>query len=251
MDDETALALNRLNVGFYRSHAGEFSERRQRPWRGWSRLLDLLPDRDLRVLDVGCGNARFGRFLAAHRHLAAYTGVDASEPLLEIARRDPPPAERTSWTAADFVASPPDRALPRQRYDLVALFGVLHGVPGEAHRRQLLETCADRLAPGGLLVFTCWGFTADPRISRRIEAPEGLPSWLDVRALDPGDHLVPWGDAGGVFRYGRDIGPAERRRLLAALDLAPLREFTDDGPERAHNHYSVARRALPGERKPG
>jgi len=247
MDDETALALNRLNVEFYRTHAEAFSARRERPWSGWARLLGSVPDRPLRVLDVGCGNARFGRFLAAHRRLSVYAGVDASEPLLAIARSDPPSAARVEWVAVDFVASPPDRALPRQRYDLIALFGVLHGVPGEAQRRRLLAACADRLDPDGLLVFTCWGFTADPRIAGRIEALAERGPAIDTRAFEPGDHLVPWGDEGGAFRYGRDIGPAERRRLLGGLGLALVREFSEDGPERTLNHYSVLRRALPGE----
>lgn len=246
MDDATARALNALNVEFYRRHAEDFSARRTRPWRGWDALLGHLPDRPLRVLDVGCGNARFGRFLAAHRTLARYTGVDASQPLLAIARRDPPTAQRVDWVRADFVADPPATALPRRRYDLVVLFGVLHGVAGEPSRRRLLEACTRRLEPDGLLVFTCWSFRADARIARRIAERRALPSPVAPDALDPGDHLVPWGDDRRAVRYGRELGPDERKGLLDAAGLVPLAEFRDDGPERNLNHYSLARRAAAG-----
>lgn len=251
MDDATARALNALNLAFYRQHADDFSAKRERPWPGWTRLLDHLPDTPLRVLDLGCGNGRFGRFLAARRRIAHYTGVDASEPLLDIARAGPPAAGRVDWVAGDLVEAPErarDRAIAAQGtaaagYDLVALFGVLHGVPGERRRRTLLEAAARALAPGGLLVFTCWDFAADPRIAGRLlprEAWADLQPPIDADGLGPADHLLPWGDASGAVRYVAAVDAAERARLLRGLPVAMLARFVDDGPERSLNHYTVA-----------
>jgi SAM-dependent methyltransferase len=257
MDDETARALNELNVAFYRDHAAEFSASRARPWRGWERLLAWLPDTGAPVslLDVGCGNGRFGRFLARHRVLARYAGVDASPPLLAIARADPPAAARLDWTLADFVAAPPDRVLPEGGFDLAVLFGVLHGVPGRERRRALLAAMAARLAPGGLLVFTCFRFAEDARLAGRIvpweSAREALAHPIDPARLDPGDHLLPWGDDPCVLRYGASIGEAERAWLVSGLPVDPVAEFRDEGPGAALNQYAVLRRAPDPGASPG
>lgn len=246
MDDATARALNELNLAFYREHGAAFSAKRSRPWRGWSRLLDGIPEapQGLRVLDVGCGNARFGRFLAGHRRLACYVGVDASDPLLAIARAQAPPADVCHFLRADFVATPPEQALPDAPpapFDLAVLFGVLHGVPGRERRRALLDALCRRLAPGGLLAFTCWGFAEDARLSGRIVPWERAPVAIDASQLDAGDHLLPWGADGSVVRYSATVDAQERDWLVSGLPLERVAEFAEDGPGKDLNHYTLLR----------
>ena len=64
----------------------------------------------------------------------------------------------------DVIAQPPNSG----QYDLVALFGVLHHVPGAETRRALLRSLAERVAPGGLLAFACWRFMDYRRFRDRI-----------------------------------------------------------------------------------
>ena len=252
MDDATASALNTLNLAFYREHGAAFSAKRERPWRGWSKLLDWVPGEGrLRVLDVGCGNARFGRFLAEHRSPERYTGVDASEPLLAIARQAAPMAAKCDFQLADFVSTSPERALPGGPFDLAVLFGVLHGVPGRERRRALLEAVTKRVTLGGRVVFTCWNFTEDRRLASRIVPWDRAPAELalDRRELGPDDHLLPWGEHGRVLRYAATVGPAERAWLTAELPVEVVAEFADDGPGRDLNRYTVLRvvaRPTPG-----
>lgn len=242
MDEETAQALNALNLAFYRDHAAEFSRTRERAWPGWERLLAWLPDGPQRVLDVGCGNARFARFLASQRPGASYLGVDASEPLLEQARTRLPEALRCELRRADFVADSPDGALPPGPFTLVALFGVLHGVPGAQRRRALVAAAAARLGRGGLLALTAWRFAELADLRRRIvpwPGPDAGDALAAVR-VDPGDHLLRWG-AGTALRYAHALDAEELDTLTADLGLAPLATWLDDGRDRRRNRYAVYR----------
>jgi SAM-dependent methyltransferase len=245
MNEETAQALNQLNLAFYRERAAEFSATREHPWPGWERLALLMPKApELRVLDVGCGNGRFGRFLAAHRPQAHYTGVDASQPLVDEARARLPASLAFALERVDFVATPPAEALPRGPFDLVALFGVLHGVPGHVRRRALVEAAATRLAPGGLLALAGWRFAEFDDLRRRIVPWETLASRggpdLGPAPPEPGDHLIAWGD-GQALRYAHALDAAALVALAAGLGLEPVAAYIDDGRDRARNHYALFR----------
>ena len=70
MKPETVHALHAVDRRFYTERAEEFSGTRERPWKGWTGMLariePLLPE-EPRVLDIGCGNGRFARFLEGAR----------------------------------------------------------------------------------------------------------------------------------------------------------------------------------------
>jgi SAM-dependent methyltransferase len=250
MHEATARALNALNLALYADRAGEWDAVRGRPWRGFDRAIGWLadlPHDPLRVLDVGCGNGRLAQALAGP--LAArgvtldYVGVDASAPLLERARSRAPHSAR--FALADLVESTPEMALPPGPFDVVALFGVLHAIPGHARRRALLTAAASRLAPGGLLVLTRWRFAECAERRRRIvpwdryNASARFP--IDPGDLEPGDHLLAFGSAGAV-RYGHAIREDELDALLSGLPLEPVDDWYDDGAESRENHYALRRR---------
>src|SRR5690349_758474 len=87
MDEATIRRLNQINREFYRITADSFDQSRQHAWAGWEQLLEYLKP-PLSVLDVGCGNGRFGLFLAeALSGDILYLGVDSSPILLERAKQ--------------------------------------------------------------------------------------------------------------------------------------------------------------------
>src|ERR1700741_2300315 len=71
MDAKTINYLNNINRNFYATVADDFDQTRATAWPGWQRLLPYL-SMPLSVLDVGCGNARFARFLHDDLILANY-----------------------------------------------------------------------------------------------------------------------------------------------------------------------------------
>jgi SAM-dependent methyltransferase len=224
MTPETARALARINEEFYRRHARLFASKRDHPWPGMRRVLGALPAPPARVLDVGCGHGRFARLLRELGSAASYQGVDASDELLAIAReRDDSPHD-ARWTRVDVIAEP--AAIPTGPFDLIALFGVIHHVPGEAARAALLRALAERLAPGGTLAVAFW---------RRIEERDTarMVPWeragVDARDLEEGDRLLRFDVDASAFRFSHFADEAELARLARAVELPLAERFDADG----------------------
>lgn len=251
MDDATARALNAINRAFYGdpARAAAFSATREQPWPGWIQLEACL-DRhglpaDARVLDVGCGNARLGRFLARHRPGLRYLGVDASRALLQRARRAELGAD-PQLVCLDLVEGDLPGFLARcgPGFDLVACFGVLHHVPGRRRRSSLLAALLASLAPAGLLALTCWQLAQFARFRDKV-APwsqaRGVAG-LDLAQLESGDHLLPFA-SGGVegLRYVHFAHENETAELLAELPCRTLESFSADGREGNLNRYFLVR----------
>jgi len=248
LDEPTLRALNAINRAFYREGAAEFSATRDQPWPGWTRLAELLARANLpaplEVLDVGCGNGRFGCFLAEQQPELRYLGLDASAELLAIARSRGPIGADPELRQLDVVEQDLDACLGEGRFSLVALMGVLHHLPGAERRRAVLRALAGRLRPGGLLALTAWQFEAYQRFRDRIVAWEeynlGAEEPIDLAQLEPGDHLLRWG-RGARLRYCHFADEDETRALLAPLPCQTLASYRADGREANLNHYVVLR----------
>jgi SAM-dependent methyltransferase len=231
MDTDTIRRLNAINREFYRITAAEFDQTRGAAWPGWARLLPHLK-LPLAVLDVGCGNGRFGVFLREHlggEQPLRYHGLDNNPALLERARAALPEA---TFELCDVIENPPESG----QYDLVALLGVLHHIPGYAARRAFMRGLAERVAPGGLLVFTAWRFYEYPRFRERI-----VP-WPPDMPVEPGDYLLDWRRGERALRYCHYVDDAEHAALVAATGLREIATYRADGQTGDANRYSLLRR---------
>lgn len=237
MDARTQQRLNEINHRFYASTAAAFDQSRNRAWPGWLRLREALRA-PLRVLDVGCGNGRFGLFLAESFPGAVhYDGLDSSPALLQFARTALAAADLASFTLAeyDFLDTP----LPSAQYDLVALFGVIHHVPGAQTRRDFLAQLAACVAEGGLLCFAAWCFYEYDRFRERLVPwPQDLPT-------EPNDYLLDWRAGERALRYCHYVDEAEHAALIAATGLEEVITFRADGADGAMNRYSILRKPTP------
>lgn len=232
MKRATIVRLNQINQDFYRATASEFDATRQGGWSGWERLLPALDLPLHSLLDLGCGNGRLGVFLAARQAQPfAYIGIDSSADLLARARRQLARNPNIALTLIqrDIVLE----SLPSERAQLVALFGLLHHVPGFANRRRLLASAAQRVQPGGCLVFAAWRFYERERFRRRIVP---WPADLDVERHD---YLLDWRRGERALRYCHYVDDAEHAQLIAATGLRVIGDFRADGAEGDLNRYTV------------
>jgi SAM-dependent methyltransferase len=102
-------------------------------------FLDLLPPPGRLTVDVGCGEGRLGRTLAARGHAVA--GVDSSPTLTRLAREAGGHREVLQAPAASIP-------LPDDAADLVTMFMSLHDMDDLA---AAVREAARLLAPGGCL----------------------------------------------------------------------------------------------------
>jgi SAM-dependent methyltransferase len=121
-------------------------------------------------------------------------------------------------------------------YDLVALFGVLHHIPGYAQRRDVMRALAERVAPGGLLAFAAWRFYDFERFRARI-----VP-WPDDIEVERHDYLLDWRQGGRALRYCHYVDDDEHADLIAATGLSALATYRADGRANNINRYSLLKR---------
>jgi len=243
MDAATITRLNQINRDFYRITADEFDQTRGEAWPGWERLLPYLRA-PLSVLDVGCGNGRFGVFLydnlvgamgePSQQPQINYHGIDSNAALLGHAWKalENLPGINVTLEERDIVENPPDVGA----YDLVALFGVLHHIPGYTERQALMRQLAERVKPGGLLAFACWRFYEYERFRGRI-----VPWPQDIQ-VEPGDYLLDWRRGTPALRYCHYVDDAEHAALVEATGMREILSYRADGQSGDANRYSILRR---------
>ena len=235
MDEQTRTTLNQINRDFYATTATEFDATRGRAWVGWERLLREI-DRPVRsVLDVGCGNGRFGVFMADHQtHAFTYHGMDNNPKLLIFARNTlaDHPHVTVQLTEQDAILGD----LSDGQYDLVVLFGVIHHVPGSMQRQTFMRDLAQRVNTKGYLAFAAWRLYEQARFQKRIVA------WDDELSVEKHDYLLDWRRGTRALRYCHYVDDTEHADLIQATGLNLIADYRADGSTHDLNRYSVLQR---------
>ncbi len=179
------------------------------------------------VLDLGCGT---GRYFWGLRHVKTLTGLDASAPMLEEARR-PIHGERLSALPVSLIQGDVmTHAFPAGSFDLVYSIGVLaEHVPFTS---EIVDRVHSWLRPSGRFAFT----TVHPRspsvpltLPRRIASaavevlPETVTAALHHRLM-----------GGGMYADERWI----ERRLAGRFVIETIERFSTD----VHLHGRVVAR---------
>ena len=252
MDIHTISALNQLNADFYTTTAKEFDTTRNHIWPGWETLLTHIePSTTKTILDLGCGNGRFGAFAFENfDYLTHYTGIDSNPTLLEAARKTlSPQKEKVTLNQENILETLLTNKLlsfDSQTFDLITVFGVMHHIPSTQLRKIFLKKLASRLNPGGQLVFTTWNFIEFERFTDRLIAPTKLK--IDTNQLENNDYFLDWRRGEQAIRYCHAYTTEEVADLLKGTPLQLVTTYRADGRENEVNTYYVTTLKAPKER---
>lgn len=231
MDDRVVRVLVQLNRDFYHQFGVSFAESRITPPPGYLKILSgLSPENTHNVLDIGCGDGRFSRFMFDHGLSAPYTGVDFSDSLLSL----------STSQAGRFICrdlSEPDCLAGLGSFDLIVCFSTLQHIPGHRNRLRLLQEMRDHLDPAGRLILANWQFLDSDRQKRKVRdwAEIGLSS-TDV---EPTDFLLSWQRGGFGYRYVAYLPEGYTLNLAESAHLKIIDQFLSDGREGNLNLYTV------------
>lgn len=244
MQISTIRQLNNLNRSFYESVAEDFDRSRGHYWPGWEQLLQLFDNfkpEPIRILDVGCGNGRFGQFLQEKLtdKKIKYTGTDQNRRLLEIAQ-EKLGAEQVHFQETDVLeALETGYFIDKEaKFDFVALFGILHHIPGFFTREKLIFTLAEQLSPGGIMAISIWNFPKYERFQKKIVSPAEAD--INPDQLEENDFILSWDQGVRALRYCHHLDEQEQQKLLDKLpNLSLLDRFRADGREGDVNTYLI------------
>jgi SAM-dependent methyltransferase len=227
MDADTAARLIDINRDFYTRFGDSFSATRHRIQPGVRRVISMLR-KDESILDLGCGNGELARELAKHGHRGPYLGLDFSVPLLQDAETQPQ-GFSASFMEVDLtrLSNIKSRISTPGGWSLITAFAVLHHIPSNEVRLDILHAVHGLLAESGEFILSHWQFLNSDKLRARIQ------DWskVDISSsdVDPGDHLLDWRSGGDGLRYVHHFSKDELAILADAAGFVIRDTFYSDG----------------------
>jgi SAM-dependent methyltransferase len=189
-------------------------------------------------LDLGCGSGQLALEWVKQKRKGAYQGLDFSTGLLAEAEETMqgivlPRGLKVSFAQADLTCADWVEKLKSESFDGALAFAVLHHIPGEEQRVELMRQVRDLLKPGGFFIHSEWQFQYSEKLmARRMPWEfEGLTA-VDV---ETGDTLMDWryalpGQPEQVgYRFVHLFTRAELGELADRAGFEIVDEFESDG----------------------
>jgi SAM-dependent methyltransferase len=171
-------------------------------------------------LDLGCGDARFGKELLAAGAIA-YTGVDGSSKMVDAAR-----AQLAGTPGIAMQCSLESLTLPESSFDRACSRLALHYVEDVA---RVISLVGKSLKPGGLFVFS----VEHPVITSSSAAAteSGLrQDWIVDDYFIEGPRITNWMGS-RVVKYHRTVADYFAAVVRAGLHVESLRESKPERKE--------------------
>jgi tRNA (uracil-5-)-methyltransferase TRM9 len=245
MDAGTALRLIQLNRDFYTRFGDSFSATRHRLQPGVRRVLGRLQG-DESILDLGCGNGELARELAKQGHRGPYLGLDFSLPLLRDAEVHPDgfsarfmevDLTKLSVISDQLSVNSEQISVNSEQISVISAFAVLHHIPSEEIRMNILRTVHRLLAGDGKFILSNWQFLNSEKLRGRIQ--DWSKAGLSNADVDAGDYLLDWRSGGEGLRYVHHFSEAELLALAKATGFNVMETFYSDGDSGNLGLYQV------------
>jgi len=233
MDEKYARYLLGMSKGGYDLIAERFSDTRCFLGKDLGGLLEYVNSGD-RVLDLGCGNGRL--FGAIKEKGGDYHGIDNSEKLIELAKKNNPQAE---FQTADALNIP----FGDNYFDKVFAIAVLHHIPSLKLRLDFLKEIKRVLKQNGVLILTVWKLSPKKQVWR-VLLENAFLKIIGKSKLDFKDIFYPWKDFQGKVLTQRYVHLFSSKELndLAKRAGFTIKDFgeTERGKDKDTNLFLIA-----------
>jgi len=237
MKEEVRRQLIALNRDFYETFAGAFAATRRRIQPGVRRALDSIPKKG-KWLDLGCGSGQLALEWVKQKRKGSYLGLDFSAGLLAEAEETLrgaviPRGLKVSFAQADLTRGDWAEGLKGESFDGAMALAVLHHIPGEENRTDLIRHAGGLIKPGGMFIHSEWQIQFSEKLMARRMPWEFIG--LSREDVEPGDTLMDWryalpGQAEQVgYRYVHLFTRAELAELADRAGFEIVDEFESDG----------------------
>jgi len=231
MDLEYAKFILEKTKENYNLIAKEFSTTRKDIWEELSFLFKDLKEGE-KILDLGCGNGRWYKIFKEKK--VDYFGLDNSEKLIEIAKENFPEAKF-------FVGDALNLPFPDNFFDRVYAIAILHHIPSENLRLEVLKETKRVLKPGKILILTCWKIHQPREILALLKYT--FLKLIGRSKLDFKDFFLPWGKK--TLRYYHCFSKIELENLVRKVDFEILESgIVKNKRGNRQNYYLICKKPL-------
>jgi 2-polyprenyl-3-methyl-5-hydroxy-6-metoxy-1,4-benzoquinol methylase len=161
--------------------------RKKALWPVIYEFTSLVKDGD-RLLDLACGNGRLLEALEGKK--INYLGVDNSEELLNLARRNYP---NRKFILSDMLEL---KHLGDKKFNHIFCLAALQHVPSRALRIDVLKKIRSKLDDGGSLVLSNWNLFTKPVYKHKLIKRYFLRYFKKYQE-EWNDLIFPWKDSSG------------------------------------------------------
>jgi SAM-dependent methyltransferase len=215
MLNEGIKEVVKLNKDFYSKHNESFDKSRSYGfWEGFEVILKYLP-KNPKILDLGCGNARFLKFLLEKNYsILNYDGFDNSSKFIE---KNQEVYQDFNFVLKDVII---DIETVNNTYDLIVAFGITHHIPSKSYREIWFKKIASLVSNNGVIVLSFWNFNKDN------SDPHFYPK---VYKNELNDFYLGWKGDFNSHRYCHFFEESEIKEITSYLEnFKVLAEFKKD-----------------------
>lgn len=175
------MISSKFMKNFYNSISKTWDATRQNSWGEFDFARELLNSKKL--LDAGCGNGRLNFWLTKNNFRGEYFGVDSSQNLIALARKNFPTQKFETQNLLDFQKP--------NSVDAIFCVAVLHHFFEISEQKKVVENFFQNLENGGKIFLTVWNlwqprfwkYFFAQKFSRNLEIPFAGKSSRRVHAF--------------------------------------------------------------------